>query len=67
MFDILSLIGFELSQAIDVLKQNGYEKINVINNSKHNDLCDTQLVCSAKLTEDGVTLVCGEFHLDIKE
>ena len=30
MFDILSLIGFELSQAIDVLKQNGFVELRQV-------------------------------------
>ena len=67
MFDISNVIGLEKAKAVEVLKQNGFEKIELIDNLIHNDLCDTKLVCSAKQTGDVVTLVCGEFYLDIKE
>ena len=67
MFDILSVIGLEESKAISVLKQNGFENIKVTINSKHNDLCDTKLVCGVRQNEDCVTLICGEFFLAIKK
>ena len=67
MFDISNVIGLEKAKAVDLLNKNGLKNIEVIDNSVHNDLCDIKLVCSAKKTGDVVTLVCGEFYLDIKE
>ena len=67
MFDISSVVGLEETKAVSVLKQNGFDKINTIVNSKQNDLCDTKLVCGVRQNEDGVTLVCGEFYLNIKK
>ena len=67
MFDISNVIGLEKAKAVELLNKNGFENIKLIENSVHNDLCDTKLVCSAKQTGDVVTLVCGEFYLDIKE
>ena len=67
MFDILSVIGLEESKAVEVLNQNGINNVKIIYNSKHNDLCDTKLVCSVRKSGEIVTLVCGEFYLSIKE
>ena len=67
MFDISCVIGLEPEKAIVKLNENAIYKIEIIKNSKNNDLCDTTLVCSAKWTGDVVTLVCGEFYLNIKE
>ena len=67
MFDLFSVIGLEEQKAIELLKKNGFDKINIKINSKHNDLCDTNLVCGVQENENGVTLVCGEFFLGIKK
>ncbi len=67
MFDISCVIGQELEKAKLLLNENGIYKIEIINNSVQNNMCDTVLVCSAKQMDDVVTLVCGEFYLNIKE
>lgn len=67
MFDVSNLIGCNLQEAISTLNENGITNIKVVENLKHNDLCDSILVCSTKQTGDEVTLICGEFYLDIKE
>ena len=67
MFDVLNVVGLEKDKAVDVLNKSGVKKVNVIINSKYNELCDSQIVCSAKEQSDGsVTLVCGEFYLKLK-
>ncbi len=67
MFDLDNLIGFEVSRAKSLLQNNGFKNINIMENFKPNEKCDTKIVCSVILNEDMVTLVCGEFYLDIKE
>jgi hypothetical protein len=67
MFDVSSLIGYNLQEAVDILKENGLTKINIIENIKHHELCDNVLVCGVKQAGNEVTLICGEFYLDIKE
>ena len=67
MFDINSIIGLEVSVAINKLNDYGIKNIKVIDNFKHNELCDTKLVCAAKNVNDSITLICGEFYLDLKE
>ena len=67
MFNILNIVGLEKDEAVKILNSEGIEKVNVIINSKYNELCDTQIVCSAKEHLDGsVTLICGEFYLNLK-
>ena len=66
MFDFSSLIGIEKNEAIDILKKNGYNKTEIIINSKSNNLCDSLLVCKAEEKDNEVILVCGEFYLNIK-
>jgi hypothetical protein len=67
MFDLNSVIGLEAKDAENVLLENGYKNIIIVLNSKHNDKCDTKIVCSVRRENDEVTLVCGEFYVDIKE
>lgn len=66
MFDLSVLIGKTTEEAIELLKENGFFKIETKQNFKHNDKCDTKLVCSASINGDVVTLVEGEFCLNIE-
>ena len=66
MFDFESLIGLSKDDAIKILQNNGYNKIEIIINSKSNDLCDSQLVCKAEEKNGIVRLIVGEFYLNIK-
>lgn len=66
MFDFNSLIGLEKDEAENILRANGYNDIKLKINSVHNDKTDTLVVCATKLCGDCVTLVCGEFYLNIK-
>jgi hypothetical protein len=64
--DFSSLIGLETEKAKEILVKNGYNNIEIIQNAEHNELCDSVLVCSAKESNGKVTLICGEFYLNIK-
>ena len=64
--DFNSLIGLEESEARRVLVENGFDDIETIINSKHNDSTDTLIVCAAKENDGKVILICGEFYLEIK-
>ncbi len=67
MFDFNSLIGLELEKAKEKLNQAGFSKIEVVCNFEHNEKCDSILVCAARLGDDEtVTLVCGEFLINLK-
>ena len=67
MFDFKSLIGLELQKAKEKLNQAGFEKIEVVYNFEHNEKCDSILVCAARLDEnEKVTLICGEFLINLK-
>ncbi len=65
--DFNSLIGLEEFEAKQILSENGYNDIKTINNSRHDELCDSLLVCGVKENGNQVILVCGEFYLNIKE
>lgn len=65
MVNFDNLIGLKLDEAMDILNQNGYKNINIINNYKHNDKCDSLLVCAVRECENEITLVCGEFYVAI--
>lgn len=67
MFDFLSLIGKEKKEAMEILKNAGFEHIITIKNSKHDDLCDSEIVCNAKQCGEQIKLYVGEFCLNIKE
>ena len=67
MFDFDSLIGLEVSEAKEILAKNGFNDINIVINSKQNDKTDTLVVCATNFCGDFVTLVCGEFYLNLKE
>lgn len=64
--ELNSLIGLEEQSARQILLENGYNNIEVIINSKDNTLCDTKLVCAVRESDDVITLVCGEFYLNIE-
>ena len=67
MFDIFSVVGLEKDEAVKILNKEGFKKVNVMINSKYNELCDTVIVCSVKEQNDeSVTLICGEFYLKLK-
>ena len=60
-----NLIGLKEKKARQFLKKNGYNNIETIINSKHNDLCDTVVVCAVREENAKITLICGEFYLNI--
>ena len=66
MFNFNDLIGLELGLAKEKLKNNGFKNINIVLNSKHNEKCDTVLVCAVKENNNGITLICGEFFMNIE-
>ena len=61
------LIGLEITKAKEILSLKGYNNIEVILNSEHNDKCDTVLVCAVKKDNNSVKLICGEFFLGLKK
>lgn len=65
--DFNSLIGLDEKTARQFLEKNGYNNIETIINSKSNELCDTLVVCAVRSCESKITLVCGEFYLNMKE
>ncbi len=65
--DFKNLIGLEVSKAKKVLSDFGYNDIEEIKNSKENELCDSLLVCAVRESNKKITLICGEFYLNIKE
>ena len=66
MFDFESLIGQKKDKALEILAKNGYKDIEIIINSKKNELVDSQLVCKATQENGKVVLVVGEFYLNLK-
>ncbi len=66
MFDFDSLIGLEEDKAREILTKFGYKNINVLLNSKLNEKYDKRIVCSVRNSEKVVTLIIGEFYVDIK-
>lgn len=65
--DFNSLIGLEEEKAKQFLLKNGYNNIETKINSKENELCDTKVVCAVRENDGKLTLVCGEFYLNIGE
>ena len=65
--DLKDLIGLEVKKAKKILSEFGYNDIEEIINSKDNELCDTTMVCAVRENGTKVTLVCGEFFLNVKE
>ena len=64
MFDLNSLIGENLDFACKVLKENGYNDIEIKINSKRQADENTKLVCAVRENQNKVTLICGEFILE---
>ena len=67
MFDKNLIIGETTEKAIEILKQNGFFKTIIKQNSKHEDRCDTELVCAVNFDGDTVVLVVGEFCLNLED
>ena len=65
--DLNDLIGLEEQTARQFLIKNGYNNIETVINSKDKNLCDTRVVCAVRKTDEKITLVCGEFYLNIEE
>ena len=66
MFDANSLIGLEVSRAKEILQNAGFKHIDIVLNAETNDECDTILVCAAYERVGSITLICGEFLMEIK-
>ena len=64
--ELNSLIGLDEQKARQILAENGYNKVETIINSKDSNLCDTRVVCSVRKNNGAVTLICGEFYLNIE-
>lgn len=65
MNDLNNIIGLTVKEAQLILNKNGYKNINIINNYKHNDKCDTLLVCAVRQSKNDVTLIVGEFYVGV--
>ena len=65
--DFRDLIGLNVNDAKKVLSNFGYNDIDEVINSKSNEKCDSLVVCAVKENGKKITLVCGEFFLNIKE
>ena len=65
--DFNGLIGLDEEKARQFLIKNGYNNIETVINSKDNNLCDTKVVCAVKKADEKITLICGEFYLNIEE
>lgn len=68
MVDFDSLIGLKESDAKQILTSFGYKNIITVINSKQNQKCDTMLVCAVRQNKESkeVTLICGEFFINIE-
>ena len=67
MFKFSNLIGLTEDKAKEMLMQQGINLAHVVVNARHNEKCDTMLVCAVREKAEGVELVLGEFCLDLKE
>ena len=65
--DFKDLIGLKVDDAKKVLNNFGYNDIEEVINSKSNELCDTLVVCAVRQFGEKITLILGEFFLNIKE
>ena len=63
--DFNSLIGLKENQARQFLQENGYNNIETVSNFKHNEKCDSVVVCAVRCDDEKITLICGEFFLEI--
>ena len=66
MFDLNNLVGIELNLAKEKLKNEGFSKVSVVFNLEHNEKCDTNIVCAVRQNGEEITLICGEFYLNLK-
>ncbi len=62
--DLNILIGQRVEVACKKIKEFGYNDIEVKLNAKHDDRCNSTLVCSVRESDGKVTLICGEFITD---
>lgn len=65
--DFKDLIGLDVADAKKVLNNFGYNDIEEVINSKSNEKCDTLVVCAVRESNKKITLILGEFFLNIKE
>ena len=65
--DFKDIIGLEVTKAKKVLADFGYNDIEVKKNSKEDGLSDSLVVCLVREKNSKITLICGEFYLNIKE
>ena len=65
--DYKDLIGLKIEKAKKVLNDFGYNDIEEVINSKENELCDSLVVCAVREKNKKITLICGEFYLNVKE
>ena len=65
--DFKDLIGLEVNDAKKILAKFGYNDIEEVINSKSNEQCDTLVVCAVRNDDSKITLILGEFFLNIKE
>ena len=66
MQELKKLIGLDIEEAKKLISADDEHKINIIMNSKHNEKCDSVIVCNAKLENGVINLYCGEFYLKLK-
>lgn len=65
--DFRDLVGLGVDDAKKVLGNFGYNDIEEVINSKSNEKCDALVVCAVRENGKKITLVCGEFFLNVKE
>ena len=65
--DFKDLIGLEVNAAKKILAKFGYNDIEEVINSKSNEQCDSLVVCAVRNDDGKITLILGEFFLNIKE
>lgn len=65
MIDFNDLIGLEVDDACKILNSFGYNKINKIKNSKEDERCNCALVCAVRADGDIVTLIYGDFLVEV--
>lgn len=66
MFDENSLIGLDVFEAEELIKKYGDFDITIKDNFKKNELCNTKIVCAAKIEGKKIELVCGEFYVGLR-
>lgn len=66
MFDENSLIGLDVFEAEELIKKYGDFDITIKDNFKKNELCNTKIVCAAKIAGKKIELVCGEFYVGLR-